>query len=1062
MNIDERFDATYIEFEYYRDLFDEKTIDLLLERYIKILELFTTNEKDIKISDLQILPDYEYNQVVVEFNKTEVEINLDKSIVEIIEQNVIQNPHKTAVIFDDQIFAYKEINEKANQIARLLIEHGVLEEDIVGILMNRSNIMLESILGIWKVGAAYIPIDTDYTMNRISNVYQRSKAKFMLVSQENFTIELKETINDTVIICLDNHDINSLPKENLNKKLSSDNMAYIIFTSGSTGTPKGAIVEHKGMYNHMLAKICELQLNEDSIILQNASHCFDISVWQFFNALLCGGTTVILSDRIVLNIKKFFEYIVMHKVTIVEVVPSFLRLMIPILNEHPEYAATIKYLLITGEKAPKHVVESWFNLNNGIPMVNAYGPTEASDDITHYTMYSCPDDINIPVGKPIQNMKIYIIDKDNHACGIGVKGELIVAGIGVGRGYIGDPERTKESFCINPLRNSALETVYKTGDIGMWLHDGNIQYLERKDYQVKIRGFRIELGEIEATIQKSESVQQVVVIDREANNGDKYLCAYIVPIDASAFDVEDIKGNLTLHLPYYMIPEFFIVLKEIPINDNGKIDRNALLKISVDNSVREKVRPVTWDQKKIALIWSEVLEIDSVGIDDSFFELGGHSLKAISMIDYLEKEFNISFNVEDVFLLNTVRKQAEFIASSKTEKSSKSSVDKAGLAEIELSSAQKRVYVASNFLNHDIDKIAYNMPTLFRLTGDYDIKRIEIALHELIDRHTSLSIAIKDVEGEPIQFIQTNKRFKLEQFERTHDDVEQLLSELIRPFDLYQDSLFRVVLINDQQKYKYIFFDIHHIISDGVSMQILAADFIKLYNGEALKAIEYNYFDFVSFRKAIKDTLDTQKMYWLNLYQTGVPRLNLETDHKRPNNLSYKGENIIHSFDAKISTDLIELAKAEDVTLYTLLFSIFNVLMHKYTDNEDIVVGTVTSGRNESSFKNVIGMFVNTLAIRTQIDIEETFSSYLSRFKKTMLEAMKNQDYQFDELVEALGVMRNTSNNPIFDVLFVMQNNNMSSIHLIPSCILSCSNRRKTYPFANALRARRSRLSCLL
>ncbi len=1030
MNIDERFDTTLIEFEYYRDLFDEKTIELLSNRYIKILELLTSNEIDKKISELQILPEQEYNQVMVSFNKTAVEIDLDKSVVEIIEHNVSKNPHKTAVIFDDQILSYQQVNERANQLARLLIEHGVCEENIVGLLMNRSNVMLESILGIWKTGAAYIPIDTNYPADRISNMYHRSGAKFLLVTRENLTEELVKKLEDTVILCLDDFDISSFSKENINKKFSPDTMAYIIFTSGSTGLPKGAIVEQKGMYNHMSAKKSELQISEDSVILQNASHCFDISVWQFFNALLYGGTTVILSEGIVLNIKKFFEYVMKHKITIVEVVPSFLRLMIPVLKDHPEYTVSIKYLLITGEKAPKDVVKGWFDLNNGIPMVNAYGPTEASDDITHYTMTSCPDDINIPVGKPIQNMRIYIIDKDNHACGIGVKGELIVAGIGVGRGYIGDPEKTIASFCPNPLENSAQEIVYKTGDIGKWLHDGNIQYLERKDYQVKIRGFRIELGEIEANIQKSEAVQQVVVLDKETENGDKYLCAYIVPVDESTFDVEEIKGKLAMHLPYYMIPEFFVKLKEVPTNENGKIDRIALLKISAESPIREKVRPATWDQKKIALIWSEVLEIDSIGIDDNFFELGGHSLKAISMIDFFEKEFGILFEVEDIFSYNTVRKQAEFIANSKREKSSKSSIKKVELTEIELSSAQRRVFVASNFLNHDVDKLAYNMPAIFRLAGTLDVKRVEDALQELLSRHSSLRVSLKDVEGEPIQFIQTNSRFKLEQYENVQDDVEQLLSELIRPFDLYQDSLFRVALIKDQRKYKYIFFDMHHIISDGISLQILATDFIRLYNGESLKPIEYDYLDFVSFRKEIKNTIDTQKNYWLDLFQSEIPRLNLQTDHKRPNNLSYRGENIKHAFNAEISARLIALAKTQDVTLNILLFSIFNVLMHKYTDNEDIVVGTVTSGRNESAFENVIGMFVNTLAIRTQINAEESYINYLLRFKKTILEALKNQDYQFDDLVEELGAIRNISNNPIFDVLFVMQNDNLSSIRL--------------------------------
>lgn len=1018
MNVEEGNEGISIELEYYKDLFDEASIIRIGERYLTLLqEIIKAQNK--KIKEINYLPDNEKSMVLYSFNDTEVPFDYDWKVYQMIEASADKYPDKTAIIFDNKKISYREMNETANRIGHFLMERSIKEGECVGILLERSDLFLEAILGIWKIGNGYIPMDTAYPEERIIDIVSASDMKIIITLSQYISSEIRAALNNVEIICMDEIFLDAYAAYNPDKIYSFHNIAYIIFTSGSTGKPKGAMIEQVGMTNHMLSKIKTLELKEYSVLVQNASQCFDISVWQMFNALISGGTTLILSDNIILNIDLFLYYLTENKVTVLEVVPSYLSVMIEKMGQG-NILETLQYLVVTGEKVGADLVKKWFRLNRKVKLVNAYGPTEASDDITHYTMSSLPDSINIPIGKPIQNMRIYILDKNENLCGINVKGEIYTAGIGVGRGYIGDEEKTKENFLENPAITSGI--LYKTGDIGRWLPDGNIEYLERKDCQVKIRGFRIELGEIESRLLENSNISQAVVLDKNDDNNGKYLCAYVVA--DSMPDTEEIKKGLGKTLPYYMIPDHIIMINSVPITANGKTDRKKLLEIPIKASEKQFIKPSTWTQKKLALIWCEILNIEKISINDRFFELFGHSLKAIQMANLINHEFHVQFTVEDIFTNDTIAKQEKFI-----EKSSEivqGSIKKAeNREEFIISPAQGRVYSSCRSTDGEI---AYNMPGLFEISGNVDREKVEMIFKSLIKRHSGLRSNFIVSGQEIIQKVRQNPEFRVSEIYMDEFSAKKALQKCVKPFNLEKDILLRVIIISDKEKKRYLFVDMHHIISDGVSMKIIVDEFIKLYQGMELPAIEYEYADYVLWQKERRKDLKSQETYWLNAFKGEIPQLDLVTDFQRPTFPSYIGKNEILFIEGDTYKKLKEFVAESGTSLHVVLMAVFKILLAKYTGKTDLIVGTVSAGRKEESFRDIIGMFVNTLPIRVRQNQNTSFRYFLKEVRKKMIEALENDEYQFDELVKNLKQKRDISRNPLFDVLFVMQDDYFDEI----------------------------------
>jgi iturin family lipopeptide synthetase A len=575
-----------------------------------------------------------------------------KTISELFEIQVEKTPKKTAITCGEEHISYKELNQKSNQLARILKKEGVKPDCIVGIMAERSIKFVIAILGIFKAGGAFLPIDPDYPLERVKYIVNDSDLCFILVngSVSSDNVGTKTKIID--IDCIEGYCEDDFDLVNVN---NMKDLAYVIYTSGSTGSPKGAMIEHSGMLNHIQAKITDLKMDSDSILAQNASQCFDISVWQTLTPLILGGKIVIIEEKVILNPSMFINKLVEENITILEVVPSYLNAIINNYNFNQNRFDKLKYLVVTGETLKSTLVSKWYKRFPDIPILNAYGPTEASDDITHYFVQRDFDMERIPIGKPIQNLQIYIVNDNRELCNIGEKGEIWVSGIGVGRGYINNLDKTKEVFIndyFSPRENIRL---YKTGDIGAWLPDGNIDFFGRKDNQVKVNGYRIELGEIENELVKHQLIEEAITIIFKGRNDSAYLCSYIV-VNGEISESE-IRSFLSRSLPDYMIPLVIIKLDMIPLLDNGKIDRKALPNPlsfhEIDNFfVTDDKKKGDIIEQKIRDLLYDALEINKqeviINDEENLSKYGFNSISYIKLIVNIELEFEIEFDDEDL------------------------------------------------------------------------------------------------------------------------------------------------------------------------------------------------------------------------------------------------------------------------------------------------------------------------------------------------------------------------------------------------------------------------------
>ncbi|NBI30765.1 non-ribosomal peptide synthetase [Chengkuizengella marina] len=814
-------------------------------------------------------------------------------------------------------------------------------------------------------------------------------------------------------------------------------LSYVIYTSGSTGKPKGAMVEHIGMINHLYAKIHETSLNDADVVVQNASHCFDISVWQFLSALVVGAKTVIYSNELMLNPDQLIKQVQKDQVTILEVVPTYLGILLDILeytSEKNRELMNLQYLFVTGEVVKNSLVQRWFIMYSAIKMVNAYGPTEASDDITHYVMEQAPEEERISIGYPLQNFNIYIVDANLKLCPVGVKGELCVSGIGVGRGYLNDPEKTAKVFLEDPFCEEKGVRMYKTGDLACFLPDGRLEFFGRKDYQVKIRGFRIELGEIENKLAQYENIKEAVVIDKENEDGSKYLIGYYVAIGEPS--ISELRDHLTMNLPDYMVPEYFVQLEQIPLTPNGKMDRKALPDPNINVTSRvEYVAHTNKIEESLVQIWMEVLSVEKIGINDNFFEIGGHSLRATMLVGKIHKTFNIDIPLREVFRLTTVKEQAEYLLGAK--ESMYSSIEKAPIQEYyEASSAQKRTYILNQI---DSAQTAYNLPSTVILEGNVDIYKIEETLRKIIRRHENLRTSFEMIEGSIVQKVGEEVAFsvKYEEIETksTYEQdkkINDLINQFIKPFDLSIAPLLRVNIVKMNTGKYLMMFDMHHIISDGISTGILIDEFVMLYAGKELPELIIQYKDYAVWQNELirSGGLKEQEKYWMEVFKGEIPVLNLPLDYRRPVVQNFVGKKTGFTIDVKLKQKLMDLAKIEGVTMYMLLLAGYTTLLHKYTGQEDIIVGSPIAGRRHDDLNNIIGMFVNTLAMRNNPSGEQTFREYLSKVKDNALKAFENQDYQFEELVEKVDANRDMSRNALFDTMLAFQNTEIAELDI--------------------------------
>jgi amino acid adenylation domain-containing protein len=1032
-----------MDINYCTKLFKKETVERIVEHFKNILKTVVRNT-NIKLSEIEMISEEEKNKLLYDFNDTKADYPKDKTIYELFEEQVEKTPNNVALVFENKYLTYKELNEKSNSLARVLKSKGIKSDSMVGLLVDRSLEMVIGIMAILKAGGAYLPIDTNYPKERIEYMLKDSESHILLS-----TAGLQDNIefNGQMIDLLDK-ELFEGQLSNLEKINNPNDLVYVIYTSGTTGNPKGTIVKHQSFTNLMQWYDSEFEISEKDNVLLMASISFDLAQKNIYAPLIVGGKLT-LANKGIVNYEKVNKVINENKITIINCAPSMFN---PIMefNKETDYAdlKSLKYIFLGGEPINLKKLNDWINSEECFcKIVNTYGPTECTDIATFYSLRK--EEISpVPIGKPINNVKLYILDKDKKLVPVGVQGELYIGGDGLSRGYLNRPELTVEKFVENPFEIGTK--IYKTGDLTKWLPDGNIEFLGRVDNQVKIRGFRIELEEIENTILKHKDIKEAAIVVKENKENEKYICAYVVC--EKEISELNIRGYLKEGLPDYMVPAYFVQLEEMPLTQNGKLDKKALPEPSLDATLNEYEAPTNEAEEKLVEIWSEVLGVESIGINHNFFDLGGHSLKATTLVSKIHRELNVEVPLKEIFKSPTIKGISEYI-----QKTEKNIYEKIQIVEekeyYEVSSAQKRMYMLQQF---DLQSTSYNIPGILEVEGKFDIQRLEIAFNKLIKRHETLRTSFEDIKGEIVQKVNSGIDFKADyiNIEKTieevaldketlmlnnyqhekliNEEIGKLINSFLSAFDLSRAPLLRVGVIKVSEVKHLIMFDMHHIISDGVSMGILTKEFVKLYDGKDLEKVNVQYKDFSAWQnKFLKsEKMKKQEEYWLQNFSGEIPVLNMPMDFIRPSMQSFQGDSINIKLDKELTRELNKVAKETGSTMYMVLLSAINILLSKYSGQEDLIIGSTIAGRPHADLEGIIGMFVNAIAMRNHPQESKNYKDFLKEVKENALKAYENQDYQFEELVEKLNIRRDISRNPLFDIMFTMQNMDSTEIHL--------------------------------
>ncbi|QYK69501.1 D-alanine--D-alanyl carrier protein ligase [Paenibacillus sp. S02] len=1046
-------------FEYATALYKRETIERLAKHYEQLL-VTIVSRPDAKIAELNLLTAEEKEQILGAFNPAQSEAAPAAAFHRLFEEQAERTPEEVAVVYENDRLTYAELNERANRLAATLRASGIGRESIVGILAERSVAVLVAVLAVWKAGGAYVPLDPDYPAERVRFMLEDSGAKVMLTQtalRERAEAWLgEEELALAAVLYLD--DEASYSEERANAPIVSgmvsgkltdavddgdksqqnvgtdsfhearpEDLAYVIYTSGTTGKPKGVMIEHRSLVNTAAGYRREYRLDQFPVrLLQLASFSFDVFVGDIARTLYNGGTMVIVPKDDRIDPSRLHHWIERERVTLFESTPA---LIVPFLEYVYEQGLNMSGMELLITSSDSCSVEDYRTLQERFGslfrIINAYGVTEAAIDSSFYDepLTKLPQTGHVPIGKAWLNAKFYIVDAHLNPVPVGVLGELVIGGVGVARGYLNRPELTEEKFVDSPF--SAGERLYRTGDLARWMEDGNVDFIGRIDNQAKIRGYRIETGEIESQLLRVEGVREAVVLVRSDANGQKALCAYYTPDTGAELAVNDLRSALAQELPGYMIPSYFVEMERLPLTPNGKINRKALPAPEGEaGSGTEYVAPRNELETKLAAIWQEVLGLaKEIGVHDNFFDIGGHSLRATTLAGKVFKELNVNLPLRDVFRHSTIAAMAEAIA--RMERREHEAIPQAEEREYyPLSSAQKRL-----FIQHTLDGAdqLYNMPELVQVEGEFDLDRLEAALRKLITRHESLRTGFEIVKGEAVQRIYPQVDFTIEHHQADKEDaaqIEQIVRSFVRPFDLGKPPLLRAGAIELEPNLHILLFDMHHMVSDGVSMAIVIDEFSSFYAGEELPPLRIQYKDYVVWQqsKAHRERIGRQEAYWLQTFEGELPTADLPMDYERSAARSYEGAHLEFDVEASLSARLRELAAERESTLFMVLLAAYTVLLSKYSGQEDLIVGTPVAGRTNADLEAVIGMFVNTLAIRNRPSGDKTFLSYLEEVKETALGAFENQDYPFDELVERLNVKREPGRFPLFDAVFDLQN----------------------------------------
>ncbi|MGO4295022.1 amino acid adenylation domain-containing protein, partial [Chitinophaga sp. RAB17] len=993
-----------------------------LEGYFNMVLMHYLEHYNEHIAEGKLLPAREESHLLKMAEGATADYPQQKTLVSLFEDQVLQTPDAIAVMYEDTALTYRELDERSNQLGHYLRKQGVKADQLVPVCIDRSLDMIVALLGILKAGGAYVPIDPTYPAARISFMLKDVAADILLCHSINAS-RIEGLVDNVQVLTLDGQAslIRQEPVYAVNTDLHPDNLAYVIYTSGSTGIPKGVMNAHSGIVNRLLWGQDYFGLDASDVVLQKTTFCFDISVWELFWPLLTGARLVFAQP----GGEKDGEYIrrtvERYGVTTIHFVPTMLQIFTEGLTAGA--CPGLRRVLCSGEALQAGHIRSYQDKLTA-PLYNLYGPTETAIEVSYWpaTHRTSISEV-VPIGRPVANTRFYILDASGNLAPAGVPGELYIGGNQVARGYLNREELTVHRFVSSPFR--ANERMYRTGDLVRWLPDTNVEYLGRIDEQVKIRGYRIELGEIESVLQESGLVKQVVVLAKADSTNNKQLVAYIVP--EPVFSREQAVKYLGQRLPEYMVPALWVTLEVLPVTANGKVDKKSLPDPEINLVAAEYVAPRNETEQLLAEIWQQLLGVSRIGIYDNFFELGGHSLLGMRIVAALRQRENIKLSIRDLFTHADIAGLAGFIRTNGIGSGLPAITASVRPERIPLSYSQERLW----FIDQLDGSIQYHIPAILRLKGSLDQKALADALTAIVSRHEILRTIIRSEEGKPYQQVLDTGLWQLQIItDHPYNDLQEYIHALIAtPFDLSADHMLRAHLFVLNEAEYILVITLHHIAADAWSASIIVQELVELYSActggrmPVLPVLPLQYADYAIWQRTYLSgaVSDSKLDYWQDKL-SGVSTLQLPVDYPRQLSQQREGAQVSFTVGAGLRDELKLLSQKQGISLFMTMLAAFKVLLYRYTHQTDICVGTSTATRSHRELEGLIGFFVNTLALRSDLNNNPSFISLLQQVKTTTLDAYEHQDVPFEKIVEAVVKDRDASRSPLFQVMFVMQN----------------------------------------